>query len=137
MRAKWKPLNASRFRRRHQRVRLAWLALLALLLQQVAMMAYACPLPEMSAPPQAMMSDCDRMEMPDPAAPLLCDQHCQRDHLTTPDLRVAQVPPLALPPPRFDLAASLLLPVPAQYYEDVPTCRSDPPAAERFCSLQI
>jgi hypothetical protein len=75
--------------------------------------------------------------MPDPAAPRLCDQHCQRDHLTTPDLRVAHVPPLALPPPHFDLAESLLPPAPAQYYKDVPTCRSDPPAAERFCSLQI
>ena len=130
-------MNVAMFRQRRQRSRFAFLALLAMLLQQVAMVAYACPQTEIPAPPQAMMSDCESMEMPDPAAPLLCDQHCQRDHLTTPDLRVAQIPPLALPPPRFDLAASLLPPVPAQYYQDVPTCRSDPPAAERFCSLQI
>ncbi|MGH8063507.1 MAG: hypothetical protein ACREO7_15995 [Pseudoxanthomonas sp.] len=129
-------MNVATFRRRRKRLRFAWLALLALLLQQVTMVVYACPQTEVP-PPQVMMSDCEGMEMPDPAAPLLCDQHCQRDHLTTPDLRVAQVPPLALPPPHFDLAASLLPPVPAQYYEDVPTCRSDPPAAERFCSLQI
>ena len=129
-------MNVTMFRRRRQRLHFSWLALLALLLQQVAMVVYACPQTEM-LPPQVMMSDCESMEMPDPAAPLLCDQHCQRDHLTTPDLRVAQVPPLALPPPYFDLAASLLPPAPAQYYEDVPTCRSDPPAAERFCSLQI
>lgn len=130
-------MNVAMFRRRRQRLRFAGLALLALLLQQVAMVAYACPVTEIPAPPQAMMSDCESMEKPDPAAPLLCDQHCQRDHLTAPDLRVAQVPPLALPPPHFDLAASLLPPAPAQYYKDVPTCRSDPPAAERFCSLQI
>lgn len=129
-------MNVTTFRRGRQRFRFAGLALLALLLQQVSMVVYACPQTEMS-PPQVMMSDCEGMEMPDPAAPLLCDQHCQRDHLTTPDLRVAQVPPLALPPPHFDLAASLLPPAPAQYYKDVPTCRSDPPATERFCSLQI
>lgn len=128
-------MNVATFRRRRKRNRFAWLALLALLLQQVTMVVYACPQTEML--PQAMMSDCEGMEMPDPAAPLLCDQHCQRDHLTTPDLRLAQVPPLALPPRPFDLAASLLPPAPAQYYEDVPTCRSDPPATERFCSLQI
>lgn len=130
-------MNVAQFRRRRKRLRFAWLALLGLLLQQIAMVAYACPQSQTPVPPQAMMADCESMEMPDPAAPLLCDQHCQRDHLTMPDLRVAQVPPLALPPPHFDLAASLLLPAPAQDYKDVPTCRSDPPAAERFCSLQI
>jgi hypothetical protein len=130
-------VNVARFRRRRQRFRFAWLALLALLLQQIALVAYACPQGEAPVPPQTVMIGCEEMEMPDPAAPLLCDQHCQRDHLTTPDLRVAQVPPLALPPPQFDLAASLLPPAPAQHYRDVPTCRSDPPATERFCSLQI
>ena len=83
-------MNVTMFRRRRQRLHFAWLALLALLLQQVAMVVYACPQTEM-LPPQVMMSDCESMEMPDPAAPLLCDQHCQRDHLTTPDLRVEQV----------------------------------------------
>lgn len=130
-------MNVARFRRRRQRLRFAWLALLALLLQQIALVAYACPQDETPAPSQTMMISCEDMEMPDPAAPLLCDQHCQRDHLANPDLRVAQVPPLALPPPHFELAASLLPPAPAQHYQDVPTCRSDPPAAERFCSLQI
>lgn len=129
--------SLARFRTRRQRLRFAWLALLALLFQQVALAAYACPMTEVPPQPQALMAGCEGMEMPDPDAPVLCDQHCQRDHLTTPDLRLAQVPPLALPPPHFDLAASLLPPAPAQYYEDVPTCRSDPPPAERFCSRQI
>lgn len=130
-------MNVAMFRRRRKRLRFAWLALLALLLQQVAMVVYACPLTETPTPSQAVMSDCESMEMPDPDAPALCDMHCHADRSTTPDVRVAQVPPVALPPPRFDLAASLLPPAPAQYYQDVPTCRSDPPAAERFCSLQI
>lgn len=131
-------MNLARFRTRRQRLRFAWLALLALLFQQVALAAYRCPMTDVPSPqPQALMAGCEGMEMPDADAPVLCDQHCQRDHLTTPDLRLAQVPPLALPPPHFELAASLLPPAPAQNYEDVPTCRSDPPPAQRFCSLQI
>ncbi|MEQ7780295.1 hypothetical protein [Xanthomonas hortorum] len=130
-------MNLARFRTRRQRLRFAWLALLALLFQQVALAAYACPMAEAPPQPQALMAGCEGMEMPDADAPALCNQHCQRDHLTTSDLRVAQVPPLALPARHFDLVASLLPSAPAQYYEDVPTCRSDPPPAQRFCSLQI
>jgi hypothetical protein len=130
-------MKLARLRARRQRLRFAWLALLALLFQQVALAAYACPATEMPPQPLATIVGCDGMERSDPEVPVLCDQHCQRDHLTTPDLRLAQVPPLALPPPYFDLAASLLPPAPAQHYEDVPTCRSDPPPAQRFCSLQI
>ena len=37
----------------------------------------------------------------------------------------------------ISLTEALLPTVQAQYYEDVPTCRSDPPPAQRFCSLQI
>lgn len=130
-------VNLARLRRRRLRLRFAWLALLFLLFQQAALAAYACPTTEAPPQPQALMAGCEGMEMPDQDAPALCDQHCQRNHLTTPDLRVAQVPPLALPPLHFDLTASLVSLAPAQHYEDVPTCRSDPPPAERFCSLQI
>ncbi len=129
-------MKLARLRARRQRLRVAWLALLALLFQQIALAAYACPNVQVP-PPHARMIGCEDMTIPDPGAPALCDQHCQRDHLTTTDVRTAQVPPLALPPQHFDLAASLLPPVPAQYYRNVPTCRSDPPPAQRFCSLQI
>ena len=130
-------MNPARMLRRHRpRLRLAWLALLALLFQQLALAAYACPTAE-APPPQVVMAGCEGMEMPDPAAPALCDQHCQRDHVTNSDAKAPQVPPLALPPLHFALTAALLPPVEAQYYEDVPTCRSDPPPAQRFCSLQI
>lgn len=130
-------MNLARFRTRRQRLRLAWLALLALLFQQAALAAYTCPLAESPPQPHAMMAGCEGMEMPDPDAPALCDQHCQRDQLTTPDSRAAQVPPLAFPPLHFDLAAALPPPVQAQHYKDVPICQSDPPPAQRFCSLQI
>ena len=125
------------FRTRSRRLRFAWLALLALLFQQVALVAYACPVVEVPPVPQVVMADCEGMDMPDPEAPLLCDQHCQRGHVTAPDLKVPQVPPLALSAPHFDLAMVLLPQVQAQHYEGVPLYRSDPPPAQRFCSLQI
>ena len=124
-------------RTRSLRLRFAWLALLALLFQQVALAAYVCPVSETPPEPKAMMAGCEGMEMPDPTAPVLCDQHCQREHVTNPDLKAPQVPPLALPALHFTLTEALLTPVQDQYYEDVPTCRSDPPPAQRFCSLQI
>lgn len=121
--------------RSHQR--LAWLALLALLLQQLALLAYACPIAETPPEPTVAMVGCEGMEMPDPEAPALCDQHCQRDHVANTGLQVLQVPPSLLPPPHFDLAEALPGTVRAELYEDVPVCRSDPPPAQRFCSLQI
>ena len=129
-------MKLAMFRRPRLSSRFVWVALLAFLFQQAAMAAYACPI-ETPPVPQVMMAGCEGMEMPDQAAPFLCDKHCNPDHSTTPDVRTAQVPPIALPPLHFDLTASLSPPTLAQYYEDVPTCRSDPPAAERFCSLQI
>jgi hypothetical protein len=125
------------FRTRSFRLRFAWLALLALLFQQAALAGYTCPIRETTPEPQMVMAGCEGMEMPDPAAPVLCDQHCLRAHVTSPDLKAPQVPALALPPLHFDLSAALLPPAQAQLYEDVPICRSDPPAAQRFCSLQI
>ncbi|MBB1062057.1 hypothetical protein [Marilutibacter spongiae] len=125
------------FRTHSLRLRFAWLALLALLFQQAALAAYACPINEAPPEPRMVMAGCEGMEMPDPAAPVLCDQHCLRDHVTSQDLKAPQVPALALPPLHFALTAALLPPVQAQHYEDVPTCRSDPPPAQRFCSLQI
>ncbi|MCR6496307.1 hypothetical protein LJB71_08790 [Thermomonas sp. S9] len=124
-------------RLRRPRLRLAWLGLLALVFQQLAFAAYACPVADAPPEPQAVMAGCVGMEMPDPDAPALCDQHCVRDHVTTPDLKAPKVPALALPPMHFALSEALLPPVRAQLYRDVPICQSDPPPAQRFCSLQI
>ena len=124
-------------RSRRARLRFAWLALLALLFQQVALATYVCPISENSAEPSMAMAGCETMRMPDQESPALCDQHCQRDRITSPDFKSPQVPPLALPSLQFALIDTLLPPVQAQHYEDVPTCRSDPPTTQRFCSLQI
>lgn len=130
-------MNLRRLRARRPRLRFAWLALLALLFQQVALAAYACPDLEGAPAQSTVMVGCEGMATPDPDAPALCDQHCQRDHVATPDLKVPQVPSLALPPVHFALSEALLPPIQARHYADVPTSRSDPPPAQRFCSLQI
>jgi len=123
------------FRQRRNSFRIALAVLLALLLQQVAMAGYACPLTQLPAQQQAMMAECQEMEMGD--SPVLCEKHCNPDNSTSPDLKVASVPPVALPPPRFEFSQSLI-PLPsARDYEDVRVCQSDPPPLLRFCSLQI
>ena len=119
------------------RLRFAALALLALLFQQAALAGYTCPdLVRLETTP-TVMAGCEGMQMPDPDAPALCQQHCLRDDVANLDLKVPQVSPQVLPPLHLAVAEALLLPVQAQYYENVPTCRSDPPPAQRFCSLQI
>jgi hypothetical protein len=100
------------FRLRPQtRRRLAWLVVLLLSWQQVAVAAYACVGAPTSAGAAAVavavhsssmatMGDgCAEM----PAAPVdpLCHQHCQPDHATQVDARSASVPAstlVALPP---------------------------------------
>lgn len=126
----------TRLRRHRPRARLAWLGLWALLLQQLALAAYACPLESVEAGQSTVMVGCEEMSAPDPGAPALCDQHCQRDHVAPADVKAPQVPyqpALAT----FALVHALLPPVQAQFYRDIPPCVSDPPPLQRFCSLLI
>lgn len=123
------------FRRPRTLCRVALTVLLTLLLQQVAMAGYVCPLVQMAAQQQAMMAECEGMEME--ASPVLCEKHCNPDNSTAADLKVVSVPPLALPPARFEFSQSLN-PLPlARDYAGVRLCQSDPPPKLRFCSLQI
>lgn len=127
-------MKLSLLRRRRLAGRAALVVLLSLLFQYVAVAAYACPV--LNAPVQAVksMPDCVSMEKQDP--PVLCEQHCEPDDSTAPELRVAQVPPVVLPPARFDLVRS----PPAcslEHYRSVPALAVDPPPTVRFCSLLI
>ncbi|MFZ5635425.1 MAG: hypothetical protein ACOY82_02450 [Pseudomonadota bacterium] len=126
-----------RFRRTRVRRAVAACVLCCMLLLQVAVAAYACPVQAPPSDPMPAMIGCEEMTVPDPEAPGLCIAHCQDGQIATPDVNPPQVPPSALPPLHFALIEALLPPVRAQYYEDVPVCRSDPPPAQRFCSLQI
>ena len=132
-------MNGLRYWRRPVwRRRLAWLTLLAVLLQQLALIAYACPAE--AAPlgsDTAQLRGCEGMEKRDPAAPTLCDQHCRRDQVATPDLKTPLVPPVALPAVDYSLSTAMVPAVRAQNYESVPLWQANPPPAQRFCSLQI
>ncbi|THD07365.1 hypothetical protein [Rhodanobacter lindaniclasticus] len=131
--------------RRH----LAWLVVLLLLWQQVAVAAYACTSAPASAGADAVavavhsssmaaMGDrCAEM----PAAPVdpLCHQHCQPDHATQVDARSATVPAstLAALPPESPSVAAVASPTQRSL------ARHDrlqaPPPVPRllFCSLLI
>ncbi len=127
------PVKLLPFRSPRTLCRVALTVLLTLLLQQVAMAGYACPLVLAPVQQHEMMAECDGMEMED--APALCEKHCNPDDSTAPDLKLLSVPALALPPARFALPQSLN-PLPLAY-ASVPVCKSDPPPLLRFCSLQI
>jgi hypothetical protein len=124
-------------RSRRIRTRVAWVSLALLLFQQVVLAAYVCPASEPPAEVPPMPADCAHMEAPDPAAPTLCHEHCQPDHLATPDLKLLQVPALTLHRVHIALADPSAPAVESALYEDIPICQSDPPPALRFCSLLI
>lgn len=126
-------------RRTRHRLRIALLAIICLLSQQVALAAYFCPLDQMPAQTEAMAEPCAEMAMAqqqDKDNPVLCQKHCSPDFTVTTDAAKLSVPPLALPP-------LILAPAAMQstsrvaIQADVPIARSDPPPRLRFCSLLI
>lgn len=128
-------MKLARLRNRRFMARVAFAILFALLFQQAALAAYLCPLEQAPAAAHASMPDCE--QMPPAAKTPLCAKHCNPDTTTTPDVRVAQVPPLLLPPMRFDLPELLLVARASRACASVPLVRSDPPPTLRFCSLLI
>lgn len=87
----WKP-------RRHTRLRLALLAVVALLLQQTALAAYACSLTNVPMSNTVMAAHCEGMPMAQAEqSPALCSEHCAQQPVTTPELHAPTVPPLLLP----------------------------------------
>jgi hypothetical protein len=82
------------------------------------------------------MGSCTGMAMPASHPSPLCLKHCHPDHVTASPLLTITVPPLALPPPSFDLVM-IQRSITDRRYIDVPISRSDPPPLLRFCSLQI
>lgn len=123
------------WRRRRIVSRIALVALLSFLFQHAAIAAFACPLDQVPPQVDTSMPGCSEMAVED--SPALCDKHCNPDNSTAPDVRIAQVPPVVLPPARFDLARTLPTASSLQFYESVPPARADPPPTLRFCSLLI
>ena len=123
-----------RFARR-TRLRIALLALCALLLQQLALAAYACPLPSSVAPMTAMaaMPGCAGMPATSAHGAQLCAQHCAQQAPAPQDARLPAVPALALPPqpPVLALAA------PAPRFGDRATAGLGASPPPRSCVLLI
>ncbi|MDE1959447.1 MAG: hypothetical protein KGI40_10250 [Xanthomonadaceae bacterium] len=125
---------------RRTRLRLALLALCALLFQQMALAAYACPLPASAtamAPMTAMasMPGCAGMPQMDAHGTQLCAQHCAQQAPAPQDARLPAVPALALPPqpPVLVVAASLQSP----RFDDRAAADLDGSPPPRSCVLLI
>lgn len=121
--------------------RWSWFLLLALLLQQVAIVAYACNRTDVEpARPAAMamagMPDCEGMQTP--PVPAACEKHCHPDPQTPGDARVPAVPPSAVPVAHFDLVRVLLPPEGERVGWLHPRLHAtDPPPLKRFGALLI
>ena len=119
---------------RRTRLRIALLALCALLFQQLALAAYACPLPSAVAS-MTSMPGCAGMPATGAHGAQLCAQHCAQQTPAPQDARSPTVPALALPPQPPVLA--LVVPPPAVRFD--PGAARDRAAAPppRSCVLLI
>ena len=126
---------------RRTRLRIALLALCALLFQQLALVAYACSLPQAAVSvPAAMQSMasmpcCDGMTSMIQHARALCVQRCAQPAPAPQDARAPVVPALALPPQPPMLAVAV--PLQSTRFDDraaVDLGASPPP---RCCVLLI
>lgn len=123
--------------RQRLRLRIAVAAILCLLLQQLALAAYACTVTQAPPEPVAAAGHCAEMGMaPQQDNPVLCEKHCNPDRVVTADIAKLSVLPLALPPAAFGpvLAQSVSH---AAVQTRAPIARSDPPPRLRYCSLLI
>jgi hypothetical protein len=121
------------FRPKRVSLRWAWVCVISLVFQQLALAAYVCPTETM--PLLQVMTDCGQMEYRDPAAPALCAQHTE-EQVANVDVKPPQAPPSLLPSSQSEfrpIAAARDV----RAFAEVPTCRSDPPVSVRFCSFQI
>ena len=83
---------------RRTRLRLALLAMVALLFQQTALAAYACSRADIPASNTAMAAHCEGMPMTEAEhSPALCHAHCAHQPVSTQDMHSPSVPPLLMP----------------------------------------
>jgi hypothetical protein len=129
---------------RRFRLRLALLAVLALLFQQVALASYLCSPADIPANNVAMSTHCDEMPMvkgntPAKATPVLCAQHCAQQTATTQDARLPNVPPLLLPALLPAAPAVVISPAQVAATRDLADARRTPglPPALRYRVLLI
>ncbi|MBS0568969.1 MAG: hypothetical protein JSS28_00020 [Proteobacteria bacterium] len=119
---------------RRTRLRLALLAACALLMQQLALAAYACVADTASA----TAAHCAGMSTPPPSGTAaLCSQACAQQTPAVPDARALRVPPDNLPA----LCPAALVSQPLAGMSPAPaSCAAphpSPPPRDLFCSRQI
>ncbi|KZC40552.1 MULTISPECIES: hypothetical protein [Rhodanobacter] len=123
------------------RRRLAWLVVVLLLWQQVAVAAYACvsaPAPVATTAAAMVVMDDGCTDMTAPVDPL-CRQHCQPNHATQVDARSASVPAstLAALPPELPSVAAVALPSHRALVRQEQLRAPAPIPRLLFCSLLI
>lgn len=128
----------ARCSRRH-RLRLVWLLLASLLLQQVALAAHACGPAFALVPGDGAAATEHCAGTPPPAAEhgddALCQQHCDPERAATSDPAPASFPPL--PPAQALPVVALHAPAAAGLLPRHSPAAVDPPPTLRFCSLLI
>lgn len=128
---------------RRTRLKIALLAVLAMLFQQVALAGYLCSPADMPPDNAALAAHCEAMPMVDgqvPAkpAPALCGAHCAGHVLAAQDVHAPAVPPLLLPALLPDTIAFAALPSTHTAREHAAAWRlSGIPAVLRFRVLLI
>lgn len=111
--------------KRCTRLRLALLAIVALLFQQTALASCVCACASLPADNMAMAMHCHCHGMPMAQAkydPGLCVSHCAHNPISVPNISSPQVPPLVLPAllPADMQVASILPPAASHYVHDSP-----------------
>ena len=131
-----------RFRLRSSR-RLVVLTVLAMLMQQLAMSAYACTLPvggAMAATQMAAMADgegCAEMQKAAGVDRALCLKHCAPDASSNPDVRAPSVPLSMLPALAPAMPALMPMSLAPPRREHAYLAQASPPPSILFCSLLL
>lgn len=122
-------------RRDRRRVRIAVVVTICLLIQQIALAAYACTMTIAPIDSVATTEKCAAMEKEQPPT-TLCQKHCSPDPTFEVHHNFPSVPALALPPVTFGAVISQIS-TGESVASDDSFLRSHPPPRLRYCRLLI
>lgn len=126
------------FRRRRLHRRIALIALLGLLFQQLAMAAYVCPLEGGDVARIVATSTMPPCHFPSTADKVRCHQHCHPPAQTSDHASVPTVPPALLPPTTWLRESGIAgIYLPDSVACDVDARATAPPLTIQHCTFQI